>query len=222
MNILSQEVSTQGCNAGSHGLRHGWGVPWGPAFRCEPDLRLDSYRNRCAALYRAGVLIGHLLVLTDHVATQRGGHLWWRRWEPDREYVEPLVQLRDGSYVDQPLQGAELERELALWSQNKFPLLGKLLDPVWLTQDEALRLAPGVFGVASGVDNNGDIIWSFPDEAPSISAQGDSQLTANRVRSRRSRGYPHGRTAACAQAQASTRTVVAWERRVDRHEIETV
>ncbi len=136
-------------------------MPWSPTFRGLPDARLDPYRNRCAALYRAGTLVGHVLVLTQHFATQRGGHLWWRRWEPDREYAQPLVQMRDGTESDQPLREKDLEGELEHWSRSEFPLLGELLDMVWLTREESLRLVPEVFGLSYCFDNDDRVIWSF-------------------------------------------------------------
>ena len=37
--------------------------------------------------------------------------------------------------------------ELLHWSHGQFPFFGELLDLVWLTQEEALQLAPEIFGV---------------------------------------------------------------------------
>lgn len=139
-------------------------MPWSPTFRGLPDARLDPYRNRCAALYRAGALVGHVLVLTEYFATQRGGHLWWRRFEPDLEYAQPLVQMRDGSESDQPIHGEDLDEELEHWSRGKSPLLGELLDMAWLTREEALRVAPEVFGACYCFDNDDSVIWSFEDD----------------------------------------------------------
>jgi hypothetical protein len=141
-------------------------VPWSPTFRDVPDARLDPYRDRLAALYQSGVLVGHVVVLTERWAFQRGGHLWWRRWEPDRELAQPLVQLLDGTEFDNPVQEAYLEHELEQWSQGKFALLGELLDMVWLSQEEALQLAPEVFGLSYCLDNDDRVIWSYPPDGP--------------------------------------------------------
>lgn len=148
-------------------------MPWSPTLRQRPDPRFDRYRNRCAALTRDGVLVGHVLILTGQGAEQRGGHLWWRKWGPECEYLEPLVQLLDGRDFDDPVRADTLESELEYWSRGKFPLLGKSLDMVWLSPDEALRVAPGVFGVSYCLDNDGQVIWSFADGPASNTPSAD-------------------------------------------------
>jgi hypothetical protein len=120
-------------------LIHDYEVPWSPAFTDVPDARLDLYRDRLARLYRGGALAGHVILLTESWVTQVGGHLWWRRWEL-REFAQPRVQLLDGSDFDDPIQEANLEQELEHWSRGKFPVTGELLDLVWLSQEEAVRL----------------------------------------------------------------------------------
>lgn len=70
------------------------------------------------------------------------------------------MKLRDGTDFDQPLMDADLDAELVHWSVGKFPLVGELLDMVWLTTEEALRRAPEVFGVSYCFDNDDHVIWS--------------------------------------------------------------
>lgn len=147
-------------------------MPWSPDFRDVPDARLDPYRDRMAALYRSGALAGHVLVLTERWAFRRGGHLWWRRWEPDRELAQPLVQLLDGTEFDHPVHEAHLEPELEQWSRGEFALLGELFDMVWLSQEEALHLAPEVFGLSSCLDDDDRVIWSWTPGGPEATQTG--------------------------------------------------
>lgn len=100
-------------------------------------------------------------MLTNHGAFQSGGHLWWRRWDPDYEYLQPLVRLVDGRDFEEPVHWADLERELERWSHDKFTLLDELLDMVWLALEDTLRLAPEVFDVKYCLDNDDRPIWSF-------------------------------------------------------------
>lgn len=106
-------------------------------------------------------MVGHVLVLTEYAATHRGEHLWWRRWEPNREYAQPLVQMLDGTQSDQPLPDEDFDGELEHWSRSKFPFLGESLDMVWLTREESLRLVPKVFGVSYCFGHDDRVIWSF-------------------------------------------------------------
>lgn len=136
-------------------------MPWSPNFRELRDARLDLYRDQCATLTRGGVSVGYLLVLTGHAANRLGGHLWWRRWELDLEYLHPHVQLHDGSIDDQPLTGTNLDAELEHWGRGEFPFIGELLNIEWMSQEEAVRIAPGVFHVSYCFDNAGGVIWSW-------------------------------------------------------------
>jgi len=90
----------------------------------------------------------------------------WRRWETDREYVQPLVQLRDGTKDDQPCTDADFDSELVHWNRGQVPFLGELRDLVWLTQEEALQQPPEIFGVDYSFDNDDRIMWTFPTDPP--------------------------------------------------------
>jgi hypothetical protein len=146
------------------GLIHDYEVPWSPTYPDVSDARLDPYRDRLAGLYRGGALAGHVIVLTESWA-QLAGHLWWRRWELGRELAQPRVQLLDGSHFDVPIQEANFEQELEHWSRGKFPVTGELLDLVWLSQEEAVRLAPEIFGLSYCLDNDDKVVWSKPEIA---------------------------------------------------------
>jgi hypothetical protein len=127
------------------------------------DTRLDPYRDRVAALTRESEIVGHVLILTQHYSTPTGGHLWWRRWA-DREVAVPDVKTLDGSLYDDPVNDSEQETELDRWIRDEFPLLGEILKMRWLSRDEALEVAPELFGVLGCLDNDGAVIWSFPAE----------------------------------------------------------
>ena len=99
------------------------------------------------------------------------------------------MQLLDGTDCDDPVQAAALELELEQWSQGKFALLDELLDMVWLSQDEALQLAPAVFGLEYCFDNDDRVIWSYPPGGPEVArtSWGDRGLDRARRPSRRSK-----------------------------------
>ena len=143
-------------------LRHRWFVPWSPTWQLPRDARLDPYRDRVAGLIRNGEIVGHVLILTEHYTTQTGGHLWWRRWAPYREVATPHAKMLDGSLYDSPIHDDDLDTELEYWSRGEFPLLGGLLRMQWLCLDEALEVAPSLFGVVGCLDNDGRVMWNFP------------------------------------------------------------
>ena len=141
-------------------------MPWSPRWRLPSDPRVDPYRDRVAALSRRGSLAGHVLILTEHYATQTGGHLWWRRWGPDREVAVPHLEMLDGSYDDSPIGDDDLETELAQWSRDEMPVLGERLQMRWLEVDEALAVVPVVFVMSGCFDNDGEIMWSLDGTRP--------------------------------------------------------
>lgn len=141
-------------------------MPWSPTVRHPPDPRLDAYRNRLASLYRSGVLVGYLLVLTEYGAVQLGGHLWWRRWTSESEFVQPQVQLLDGTWWDFVVLDEDLDRELDDWARGRFDLTGtETLDLVWSSEQESVERVPAIFGLEHCVDNDGHVSWSFPTPA---------------------------------------------------------
>lgn len=102
-----------------------------------------------------------MLALFDHSAWQLGGHLWWRRWGPDREYLRTWVRHPDNTFTEDCLFDDEsIDVELAYWHRGKFPFNQELLDLTWLSQEEGLQLAPDIFGVSHRLDDHGRVVWT--------------------------------------------------------------
>jgi hypothetical protein len=74
-----------------------------------------------------------------------------------------MVELGDGTPFDQPIWADAVEAELTEWRRNRFSLFGEELELRRLSQDEALQQAPDLFGVVGCLDNDEQLIWSFPD-----------------------------------------------------------
>ena len=138
-------------------------MPWSPSWPSISDPRLDPYRNRVATLERDGVTVGHVLILAELLSTQVGGRLWWRRWST-QELPMVFVEIVNGDSFDDFVRDTELAYELRHWSRDEFPLFGELLTMCWLSQDEAIRTVPEIFGVTWCLDNYDQVIWSWPDD----------------------------------------------------------
>ena len=138
-------------------------MPWSPDWPSVSDPRLDPYRDQVAVLERDDTVVGHVLILTEDISIQTGGLLWWRRWAA-QELPWVHVELTDGISFDTPIGDVELAEELLHWSRGQFPLWGELLAMRWLSQDAAIKTAPQVFGVTWCLDNDGQVIWSWPDD----------------------------------------------------------
>ena len=144
-------------------MGHGCRMPWSPGWPPISDPRLDPYRDQVAVLERDGVTVGHVLILTEGVSTQIGGLLWWRRWAT-QELPWVFVGLADGVSFEIPVSEEELADALLHWDRDQFRLSGELVTMRWLTQDEAIDVAPRAFGVTWCLDNYDQVIWSWPDE----------------------------------------------------------
>ena len=69
-----------------------------------------------------------------------------------------------GTSFDTPILEDDVEEELNCWSKRGFPLAGEHLQMRWLSQDEAIAIAPEVFGVTWCLDNCDQVIWCWPDK----------------------------------------------------------
>jgi hypothetical protein len=107
-------------------------VPWKPDWSdLQPDPRLDPYRHRAALLIRDGVEVGCLYAEPEYLATQDGGHLWWRSYTAPREMLKLWWQV-DGSDNDAWSDGEELTADLAGWRAGRFQIGGQQYECTWL------------------------------------------------------------------------------------------
>ncbi len=74
-----------------------------------------------------------------------------------------FVELADGTSFDALVDEDDVERELQAWARGHFHFAGERLELAWRSQDEAIAIAPRAFGVTWCLDNDGQVMWSWPD-----------------------------------------------------------
>ncbi len=124
-------------------------MPWYPSFeQAVPDPRLDPYRNRVGRLTCDGALAAWILVETGFEAEELGGHLWWRRFGPLREFVVDYVTVNHGQEEwDLLISGEALDARLTEWDQGKFSLGNRTYSVEWLEVEESAEEARRRFGM---------------------------------------------------------------------------
>lgn len=114
-------------------------VPWKPDWsQLAPDPRLDPYRHRAAALSRDGVAVGTLCAEPDHLTTQASGHLWWRSFSPQREFLKLWITI-DGRQTDAWTDGPELDMDLENWSRGIFLFGGEPYACTWFDDSQSAK-----------------------------------------------------------------------------------
>jgi hypothetical protein len=135
-------------------VRHTVRVPWSPSnAQLVVDPRLDRYRGRVAVLVQAGHLVGHLLVTSEYVAEQTGGHGWWRRWSDFGEVAALHLRYLHHGSTELWVDGPELTTEVASWDLRRLHGAPEGLSLRWLSREESREAARRVFGVV--VDEHG-------------------------------------------------------------------
>lgn len=121
-------------------------VPWRPVFDDSRDIQLDPFRERAGRLIDPSGSRGWVFVRPWVEAQREGGHLWWRRWSPQREVSAGFVMLDGGDmlddWVDQP---EEVAREVRSWSEGRFTWRGVEYAVSWADADESRRVRDEVF-----------------------------------------------------------------------------
>ncbi len=84
------------------------------------------------------------------IASQVGGHLWWRRWAPQCEVSAGFVLWEEDDtpddWVDQP---KDVAAEVALWSTGRFKWRGIEYSVSWTDDDESRRVRDDVLGLGA-------------------------------------------------------------------------
>lgn len=79
-------------------------------------------------------------------AQREGGHLWWRRWSPQREVSAGFVMLDDGDMLDDSVdQPEDVAGEVRSWSEGRFTWRGVEYAVSWAGADESRRVRDEVF-----------------------------------------------------------------------------
>jgi len=120
-------------------------MPWSPSYDAAvPDPRLDPFRGRAGVLSLKGTEVGHVLVETDIGATQVGGILWWRRWEP-AEFAYVATKI-GGDESDAMVMPEQLDGPVSGWAGGTHDHAGTTYEVAWLDQAASDRVHRDVFG----------------------------------------------------------------------------
>ncbi|BAL89735.1 hypothetical protein AMIS_45150 [Actinoplanes missouriensis 431] len=118
-----------------------------PLSHAEPDPRFDPYRERAGVLADQGEPFGVLYLRFDTCWSQRGGHLWWRRWSEPREQVTGYFALHYGGFDDFVEDADTFVEELDDWDRGLFPYRGLILTVKWLDDEGSRRARSDTFGL---------------------------------------------------------------------------
>lgn len=121
-------------------------MPWRPVFDDSRDPQLDPFRERAGRLTDPSGKQGWVFVRPWVEAQIEGGHLWWRRWSPQREVSAGFVALDDGEVLDDWVDQPEaVAGEVRSWAAGRFPWRGVEYAVSWADADESRRVRDEVF-----------------------------------------------------------------------------
>lgn len=110
-------------------------MPWNPDWSnaAPPHSSLHRFDNSIARLLLDGQLVGYVTFQLDKVATQTGGHLWWRTFSEPYDVVMRMEIFYPGlpneTYVD------GVEESSARWLED-------VRNGIWETPPSNLRSGP--------------------------------------------------------------------------------
>lgn len=88
-----------------------------------------------------------MYVQPDVMSLQVGGHLWWRKWSPEREFVILYLETPDFRDTDTWILPDDLAAELDDWDEGRFEW-GETFRLTWMDDAaaEAMRQRWGLLG----------------------------------------------------------------------------